>query len=71
MVTVTCQDGQALITSDTSPSHDIMTGIIGTNEQVPVPAVDYTSPIQLAPALRSEQHTRDAALGVAVNGVPI
>lgn len=48
-----------------------MTGIIGTNEQVPLPAVNYASPIALEPVTRSEPHTSDTALGVAVNGVPI
>ncbi|TYB84008.1 YHYH protein [Oceaniovalibus sp. ACAM 378] len=71
VVTVTCNYNQALIAGDTYPDHEMMTGIIGTNEQVPVPASDYASPITLAPAMGSEPHTRDAALGVAVNGVPI
>jgi len=70
-VTVTCKDGQALIASSTYPNHPLMTGIVGTNEQMPVPAKDYVSPIPLQPVLGSEPHTRDAALGVAVNGVPI
>lgn len=70
-VTVTCTDNQALIAGDTYPNHEMMTGIIGTNEQVPVPALNYASPIVLAPALAAAPHTRDAALGVAVNGVPI
>ena len=70
-VTVTCTDGQALIASDTYPDHPLMTGIVGTNEQMPVPAKEYVSPIPLEPVLGSEPHTRDAALGVAVNGVPI
>lgn len=70
-VTVSCEDAQAIIRSDTYPSHTKMTGIVGTNEQVPIPA-DYAAPIPLSPTL-SEQDpiTRDAALGVAVNGVPI
>ncbi|WP_372804295.1 YHYH protein [Loktanella salsilacus] len=71
VVTVTCTDNQALIASDTYPDHEMMTGIIGTNEQVPVPAVNYASPITLVPVSGTEPHTRDAALGVAVNGVPI
>lgn len=70
-VTVTCENGHALISGDTYPDHELMTGIIGTNEQVPVPAPGYTSPIPLAPVVGAEPHTRDAALGVAVNGVPI
>lgn len=70
-VSVTCEDGAALIASNTYPDHPMMTGIVGTNEQIPVPADSYVSPIPLQPVLGSEPHTRDAALGVAVNGVPI
>ena len=69
-VTVTCSESQALITSDTYPDHELMTGIVGTNEQLPVPA-DYTAPLPLKPSLGTSPLTRDAALGVAVNGVPI
>lgn len=69
-VTVTCTDSHATVTSDTYPDHDLMTGIAGTNEQVPVPA-EYGAPIILAPILGNTPLTRDAALGVAVNGVPI
>lgn len=69
-VTVTCTDSHATLLSDTYPDHDMMTGITGTNEQVPVPA-EYGAPIILAPTLGSMPLTRDAALGVAVNGVPI
>ncbi len=69
-VTVTCSDSHAFIQSDTYPDHELMTGITGTNEQVPVPA-NYAAPIILAPVLGSAPLTRDAALGVAVNGVPI
>lgn len=69
-VTVSCSNNQALIISDTYPDHDLMTGIVGTNEQVPVPA-EYAAPIPLKPVLGSKPITRDAALGVAVNGVPI
>ncbi len=69
-VTVACSAGQAVIASDTYPDHEVMTGIVGTNEQLPVPA-DYAAPIPLQPALSSSPVTRDAALGVAVNGVPI
>lgn len=70
-VMVTCDADTALITSDTYPDHDMMTGIVGTNEQIPVPAKDYAAPIPLAPVLGTTPLTRDAALGVAVNGVPI
>lgn len=69
-VTVTCDDDHATITSDTYPDHALMTGITGTNEQVPIPA-EYGAPIILAPVLSGSPLTRDAALGVAVNGVPI
>ncbi|WP_305972340.1 MULTISPECIES: YHYH protein [unclassified Mameliella] len=69
-VTVTCTDSHAIIQSDTYPDHEKMTGIIGTNEQVPVPG-DYAAPILLSPTLGTSPLTRDAALGVAVNGVPI
>lgn len=70
-VQVTCSDDRAILTSDTYPDHEMMTGIVGTNEQVPVPAKDYAAPVPLAPILENEPKTRDAALGVAVNGVPI
>ena len=70
-VTVTCDADKALITSDTYPDHPMMTGIVGTNEQVPVPAKDYAAPIPLTPIMGTTPKTRDAALGVAVNGVPI
>lgn len=69
-VTVTCTDEHAVIRSDTYPDHTMMTGIVGTNEQVPVPA-EYGAPILLEPRLGDTPLTRDAALGVAVNGVPI
>lgn len=70
-VSVTCENGKAVMTSDTYPDHTLMTGIVGTNEQVPVPAKDYAAPIPLQPSLGDTPQTRDAALGVAVNGVPI
>ena len=69
-VTVTCTDSHAIIESDTYPDHEKMTGIVGTNEQVPVPA-DYAAPILLSPTLGTTPLTRDAALGVAINGVQI
>ena len=67
---MTCTDSHALIASDTYPDHQKMTWIVGTNELVPVPA-DYGASIILAPTLSDTPLTRDAALGVAVNGVPI
>ena len=71
VVSVECADGEALLSGDTYPDHEMLTGIVATNEQTVVPAVNYTSPIPLAPALTTKAKTRDAALGVAVNGVPI
>lgn len=71
VVDVQCEGGHAIITSDTFPDHDLMNGIVGTNEQVPVPAEGYAAPIPLQPVLGDTPQTRDAALGVAVNGVPI
>ena len=71
VVSVECADGEALLSGDTYPDHEMLTGVVATNEQTVVPAVNYTSPIPLAPALTTEAKTRDAALGVAVNGVPI
>ena len=69
-VKVSCDDQHALIQSDTYPDHEVMTGIVGTNEQTAVPA-NYAAPIILKPTLQNTPLTRDAALGVAVNGVPI
>ncbi len=69
-VDISCNDNYAVISSDTYPDHEMMTGIVGTNEQVPVPA-QYSAPIRLTPQLGSTPQTRDAALGVAVNGTPI
>ena len=70
-VGVTCDDEYAYISSDTYPEHDLMNGINGTNEQLPVPATNYAAPIKLAPQLANNLTTIDAAVGVAVNGVPI
>ena len=70
-VGVTCDDEYAYIASDTYPDHDLMNGITGTNEQIPVPATNYAAPIKLDPQLASVLTTIDAAVGVAVNGVPI
>jgi len=69
-VVVECTDEHALIQSNTYPDHELMTGIMGTNEQIAVPA-NYSAPIILSPTLNDTPLTRDAALGVAVNGVPI
>lgn len=70
-VTVRCDDRYAYVVSDTYPAHVKMDGITGTNDQVPVPAPGYTSPIVLAPTRAPMVTSIDAALGVAVNGVPI
>lgn len=70
-VTVRCDGTYANIGSDTDPAHVKMNGITGTNDQVPVPAPGYVSPIALAPVRAAKPTSIDAALGVAVNGVPI
>jgi len=70
-VVVTCDKEYAYVQSDTYPDHDLMNGITGTNEQIPVPAENYAAPIRLNPKLATQKTTIDAALGVAVNGVPI
>ncbi|KGJ93979.1 YHYH protein [Colwellia psychrerythraea] len=70
-VGVTCDDDYAYISADTYPDHDLMNGIIGTNEQIPVPATNYDAPIKLTPQFASVLTTIDAAVGVAINGVPI
>ncbi|AGI66463.1 hypothetical protein OAN307_c07380 [Octadecabacter antarcticus 307] len=36
-VVVECQEGWAVLTLDTYPDHELMAGIVGTNEQVSVP----------------------------------
>jgi len=70
-VTVTCDDKYGRVGGDTYPDHTLMTGITATNEQVPVPAPGYASPVTLSPSRNSKPISIDAALGVAVNGVPI
>lgn len=70
-VSVSCHDGHAHISSSSYPDHELMTGIVGTNEQVPIPAANYSAPIPLQATLGTEPKTRDSALAVAVNGVPI
>lgn len=70
-VDVSCANGQAILVSNTYPGHPLMTGIVGSNEQVPVPADSYAAQVPLNPVLGDTPKTRDAALGVAVNGVPI
>ena len=70
-VIIACADTEAVLSSDTYPDHTLMTGIVATNEQIPVPAKRYAAPIPTQPILGTTPQTRDAALGVAVNGVPI
>lgn len=70
-VSVTCDENYAYVTSSTYPEHELMTGITGTNEQIPVPEDMYSAPIKLAPSKADTITTIDAAVGVAVNGVPI
>lgn len=70
-VEVSCDGARAWLTSDVYPSHTKMNGITGSNEQVPVPAPGFSAPIPLVPRLTDARTTRDNALGVAVNGVPI
>jgi len=48
-----------------------MTGIVATNEQIAVPAQGYASPVRLDPVIAETYTTVDAAVAVAVNGVPI
>jgi len=70
-VTVTCDAQYAYLAADTYPAHELMNGIVATNEQVPVPAKGYVAPIVLDPVIAAAVTTRDASLGIAVNGVPI
>ncbi|MEG3766381.1 YHYH protein [Alteromonas sp. 14N.309.X.WAT.G.H12] len=70
-VSVTCDENYAYVASSTYPEHEMMTGITSTNEQIPVPAKDYVAPIKLHPKKAQSVTTIDAAVGVAVNGVPI
>eukprot|EP00903_Cladosiphon_okamuranus_P004283 g4281.t1 len=68
---VTCDGDQAYIHSDLYPRHEMMTGIVGTNEQIPVPAPGYYIPIKFEPAFTGIPQTRDSSLAVAINGIPI
>ncbi|EPJ55414.1 MAG: hypothetical protein OFPI_03920 [Osedax symbiont Rs2] len=70
-VRVTCDSEYAYLVSDTYPAHDLMNGITGTNEQIPVPARNYAAPIKLRGKMATVKTSMDAALGIAVNGVPI
>ncbi len=69
-VTVSCDSKHAHLSSNSFPDHELMTGIVASNEQVPVPA-DYTVPVPLQATPTTTPKTRDAALAVAVNGVLI
>lgn len=68
---VTCDDEHAFIHSDSYASHEMMTGIIGTNEQVPLPAPGYYAAVKFDPTFTGIPQTRDSSLAIAVNGVPI
>ena len=68
---VTCSDAAATVVSDSTPDHEVMTGILRTNLQIPVPSVDYQIPIPLSPAAAAEVTTIDNAVAVAINGIPI
>ncbi|MCG9580339.1 YHYH protein [Vibrio tubiashii] len=70
-VSVVCDETYAYVQSDTYPEHDVMNGITGTNEQIPVPASQYVAPIRLSPEKAKSYTSIDAALGIAINGVPI
>ena len=68
---VTCHADRALIHSDSYPSHEMMTGIVGTNEQIPLPAPGYHAPVHFNSAFTGTPQTRDSSLAIAVNGIPI
>ncbi|MYF68972.1 MAG: YHYH protein [Proteobacteria bacterium] len=68
---VTCHSDRALIHSDSYPSHEMMTGIVGTNEQIPLPAPGYNAPVHFNSAFTGTPQTRDSSLAIAVNGIPI
>lgn len=68
---VTCDATHAVIHSDSYPSHKVMTGIIGTNEQIPVPAEGYYAKIKLESVPADALQTRDSSIAIAVNGIPI
>lgn len=70
-VQLSCDSDYAYVSSSTYPDHELMNGITGSNEQIPVPAPGYRAPIRLNPASSEKLTTIDAAVGVAVNGVPI
>ena len=69
-VTVTCTDELVTLSSDTYPDHTLMTGITATNEQIPVPGT-WAPSMPLVPRGINGRYSNDAAVGIAVNGVPI
>lgn len=68
---VTCDAEHAYIHSDSYASHEMMTGIVGTNEQIPMPAPGYFAPIRFNSEYLGTPQTRDSSLAIAVNGIPI
>lgn len=70
-VTVECDETYAWLESDTYPDHTLMTGILRTNLQIAVPALDHRIAIPLNPVLSENVTTIDNAVGVAINGVPM
>ena len=71
LASVTCDHEYAIIHSNSYASHEMMTGIVGTNEQIPLPAPGYFASVRLSPSFTGEPQTRDSSLAIAVNGVPI
>ncbi len=69
--TVTCNATHAIIHSDSFPSHKVMIGIVGTNEQIPVPAEGFFAKVRLQPVPGDKLQTRDSSVAIAVNGIPI
>jgi hypothetical protein len=69
--TVRCDAEVATFVTNSTPDHTVMTGIVRTNLQIPVPSVDYEIPIPLEPALATDVTTIDNAIAVAINGIPI
>jgi len=76
-VGVTCDGSYAYISSNGMPAHQMMTGIVATNQQVPIPQ-DFTGSnawrIPLTPVkgtATTSYDTFNGPIGIAVNGVPI
>lgn len=76
-VGVTCDGTYAYLSSNGMPAHQMMTGIVATNQQVPIPQ-DFTGSnawkIPLNPVKGSgttSYDTFNGPIGIAVNGVPI